>query len=65
MASDMATRLVAALLRQKKDIYPILGFPLTSNNARQLNLSVSNPELKTYVNHEDYTQTLDRESFVW
>ena len=65
MADEMPTRLVAALLRHRNSIAPILGFPLTSTNARQLDLSVTNPELKKCANHEDYTRTLDHVNFVW
>jgi hypothetical protein len=62
---DIASRLVTALLRHQDQFAPILGFALTSANARHLDLSVQNDELKRYPNHEDYTQTLDHISYVW
>jgi hypothetical protein len=65
MATDVGTRLVSALLRNQNKFAPILGFALTSTNARQLDLSVHNKELQKHSNHEDYTKTLDRENFVW
>jgi hypothetical protein len=65
MPDDMSTRLVSALLRYRTKFSPILGYPLTSTNARQLDLSVHNVELKKYFNHEDYTNTLDHVNFVW
>ena len=60
-----ASALVKALIQSQKQISPILGFPLTSKNARELNLSVNNPELKKYSNYEDYTKSLDHENFIW
>ena len=65
MTEDMANRLVAALRRYQTKFAPILGYSLTAANARQLDLSVQNPELKKYSNHEDYTRTLDHENFIW
>lgn len=61
----MANRLVTCLQRYRTNFAPILGYPLTTTNARQLDLSVHNLELKKYPNHEDYTRTLDRENFIW
>ena len=65
MATDAGARLVAALLRHRNKFAPILGFALTSANARQLDLSVHNQELQKCANHEDYTKTLDHQNFVW
>ncbi len=65
MAADASTRLVSALLRNQNTFAPILGFPLTSTNARQLDLSVHNKELQKHPNHEDYTKTLDQINFTW
>ncbi len=65
MALDKATHLVSALLHHQKKFSPILGFPLTIENARQLDLSVSNKELQKYPNHEAYTNTLDHINFIW
>lgn len=65
MATDAAARLVSALLRHQNKFAPVLGFPLTSTNARQLNLSVDNEELQKHANHESYTSTLDRTNFIW
>ncbi len=65
MAADASTRLVSALLRNQNTFAPILGFPLTSTNARQLDLSVHNKELQKHSNHENYTKTLDQINFTW
>ena len=65
MANDTATRLVSVLLHNQKQFTPILGFPLTSANARQLDLSIHNKELQKYSKHEDYTATLDHTGFIW
>jgi hypothetical protein len=65
MAIDVSTRLVSALLRNQNKFTPILGFALTSVNARQLDLSVHNKELQKHINHEDYTKTLDHQNFIW
>lgn len=65
MIADTATRLVSALLRNQNKFSPILGFPLTSTNARQLDLSVQNKELQKYSTHEEYNKTLDHENFIW
>ncbi len=61
----MGTRLVSALLRNKNKFAPILGFALTSTNARQLDISVHNKELQKYINHEAYVKTFDHENFIW
>lgn len=63
--NDKTSRIVGALLRCRKQIHPILGFPLTSSNARRLDLSVENVELKKFDNHEDYVRSLDHENFIW
>lgn len=65
MANDPAAELVSALARHQNTFAPILGFPLTNENARELDLSVQNKELQKYEKHEDYTNTLDFENFVW
>lgn len=65
MASDASARLVSVLLRHQNKFVPILGFALTSANARVLDLSVHNKELQKYSNHEEYTKTLDHQNFIW
>lgn len=65
MASDAGTRLVSTLLRAQNKFAPILGFALTTANARVLDLSVHNKELQNYSNHEEYAKTLDHQNFVW
>jgi hypothetical protein len=65
MAIDVGARLVSALLRTQTKFAPILGFALTSTNARQLDLSVNNKELQKHPNHEAYTNTLDHQNFIW
>ncbi|CAF2839736.1 unnamed protein product [Rotaria sp. Silwood2] len=64
MIEDLPTRLVSALLNNQNKFSPILGFPLTLTNARQLNLSVHNKELQKFTNAEDYANTLDK-NFIW
>jgi hypothetical protein len=65
MTTDAPTRLVSALLRYQNKFAPILGFALTSANARQLDLSVHNKELQKHANHESYTSGLDHRNFIW
>ncbi|CAF0853565.1 unnamed protein product [Adineta ricciae] len=65
MALDAGTRLIAALTRNQQRFSPILGFPLTTQNARSLDISVSNKELQKYKRHEDYVRTLDHANFIW
>lgn len=65
MALDAGTRLIAALARNQQRFSPILGFALTTKNARSLNLSVANKELQKYERHEDYVRTLDHVNFIW
>lgn len=64
MANDIGARLVSTLLRNQNKFAPILGFVLTPGNARVLDLSVHNAELKKYSNHEEYSNTLDHRNFV-
>lgn len=64
MIPNASTRLFSVLLNNRSKFSPILGFPLTSENARQLDLSVHNKELQTFTNHEEYTNTLDK-NFIW
>ncbi len=65
MAIDAPTRLVSALLRNQNKFAPILGFSLTSSNARQLDLSVYNKEAQKHSTYEAYVNTLDHENFIW
>jgi hypothetical protein len=65
MASDTAARLIATLSRGQQTFSPILGFALTSANARALDLSVHNKELQKHDDHEAYVNTLDHVNFVW
>lgn len=65
MASDAATRLIAALGRGEQSFAPILGFPLTSANARALDLSVNNAEMRKHADCAAYVDTLDHVNFVW
>jgi len=65
MIADESTPLVSALIRNKTKFSPILGFPLTSTNARQLDLSVHNKEIQKYTNYEDYVNSLDHKNFIW
>ncbi|CAF0881247.1 unnamed protein product [Rotaria sordida] len=64
MIGDVPTRLVSALIHNQNKFSPILGFPLTSSNARQLDLSIHNKELQKFANVEDYANTLDK-NFIW
>lgn len=65
MTSDISSRLVDALLRNQSKFLPLLGYPLTSSNARQLDISINNKELQKYGSHESYVQSLDRINFIW
>ncbi len=65
MTADGPTRLVSALLRHQNKFAPILGFALTSKNARQLDLSVHNKEIQKYTNYEAYVSALDHINFIW
>lgn len=62
--TDAPARLVSALQNNRNKFLPILGFPLTSDNARQLDLSVHNKELLKYSNPEEFGKTLDH-NFIW
>ncbi|CAF0941864.1 unnamed protein product [Rotaria sp. Silwood1] len=64
MIADVSTRLISALSNNQSKFSPILGFPLTSANARRLDLSVHNKELQKFTNLEDYANTLDI-NFIW
>ncbi|CAM4946820.1 unnamed protein product [Rotaria socialis] len=46
MIANAPTRVVSVLLNNRNKFLPILGFPLTSENARQLDISVHNKELQ-------------------
>ncbi|UJR30984.1 hypothetical protein I4U23_018495 [Adineta vaga] len=65
MELDTATRLINALARNQNRFSPILGFPLTTKNARLLDISVHNKELQKYTDHEAYVSTLDHVNFIW
>jgi hypothetical protein len=65
MAADSSTRLVAALARNQNKFSPILGFPLTPTNARQLDLSVNNKEAQKHTDYGAYVNTLDHVNFTW
>ncbi|CAF1633196.1 unnamed protein product [Rotaria magnacalcarata] len=65
MIANAPTRIVSVLLNNRNKFLPILGFPLTSENARQLDLSVHNKELQKCANHEEYSSTLDFKNFIW
>ncbi|CAF0773244.1 unnamed protein product [Adineta steineri] len=65
MASDDATRLVSGLLKHHYTFSPILGFPLTTKNARELDLSIHNKEIQKHPDWEAYVNSLDHINFVW